>query len=296
VILFIVPLVIACVQKESPDQKCKVVPSGVRTILITPDNAIALRAAKSLEAFDIASNRKLWTAAPANYISLDSAGKNLVADYSEGSFRVLDVQTGTVKFTAHPGRGAIKDLHFRSDQSIMVVFPGNEIVEWRINQGSERTLFKKSRLARYLGGSQNGEFVAFAENPGVAIRDLTNETTRRVDSLAGLDPIALSNDGTRLATDSDENEVKVWDVVTGKELQRIKCDERPVCLTLSAKGDLVAIAYNQLVLVWDLNRKKEILKLQCMTRVTCLTVSADNSIIAVGQIDGSHEIHRIDDK
>jgi WD40 repeat protein/sterol desaturase/sphingolipid hydroxylase (fatty acid hydroxylase superfamily) len=100
--------------------------------------------------------------------------------------------------------------------------------------------------------------------------------------------VALSADGQRLVSGSEDRTVKVWDVVTGQEMFTLTGHTRPVrSVAISADGQcLVSGSFDKTVKVWDARRGQEMLTLTGHTGgVLSVAVSADGRRIVSGAGD-----------
>ena len=53
--------------------------------------------------------------------------------------------------------------------------------------------------------------------------------------------VAWSPDGTKLASGSNDETVRIWEAATGKQLCQLKVDYVVLCLTYSPNGDVLAV-------------------------------------------------------
>jgi WD40 repeat protein/sterol desaturase/sphingolipid hydroxylase (fatty acid hydroxylase superfamily) len=70
---------------------------------------------------------------------------------------------------------------------------------------------------------------------------------------AGVLGVAISADGRRIVSGSEDKTAKVWDAATGEELRTLTGHQRPVrCVAISADGQRLASgSYDKTVKVWD---------------------------------------------
>jgi WD40 repeat protein len=105
--------------------------------------------------------------------------------------------------------------------------------------------------------------------------------------------LAFSPDGKRLATDGDDNELKVWDVKTGKELLVLKGHTGYVtAVAFSPDGRrLASTSEDKTVKVWDAQTVQELLTLEGHGRwASGVAFSPDGHRLAAGAADGTVKV------
>jgi WD40 repeat protein/tRNA A-37 threonylcarbamoyl transferase component Bud32 len=133
--------------------------------------------------------------------------------------------------------------------------------------------------------------LAFADGHQVRVCDpATGKELFRLGQHPGLvNSVAYSLDGRRLASGSNDGEVKVWDAHTGKETVAFHHADGVLGLAFSPDGRrLVAAAGNNLVKVWDVTTQKEALVLRGhKDAVASVAFSPDGWRLASGCGDGT---------
>ncbi|MBZ5654311.1 MAG: TIR domain-containing protein [Acidobacteriia bacterium] len=121
-------------------------------------------------------------------------------------------------------------------------------------------------------------------------------TTLRGHS-GGVNGVAFSPDGKRLATASDDQTAKVWDAESGKELLTLRGHSRPVCgVAFRPDGKRLATACgDQTAKVWDAESGKELLTLRSHSDVVDgVTFSPDGKRLATASADGTVQVDSFD--
>jgi WD40 repeat protein len=95
---------------------------------------------------------------------------------------------------------------------------------------------------------------ASSSEPGIELVDV--ETGNRVHSLAGhgreLRALTFSGDGRRLASASDDDTVKIWDVATGQEVLSRPAPHTVVDLGFTSDGKkLMAVGRDGATRIWQ---------------------------------------------
>jgi WD40 repeat protein/uncharacterized caspase-like protein len=100
--------------------------------------------------------------------------------------------------------------------------------------------------------------------------------------------LAVSSDGQKLASGSNDRTVRIWDVGSGEELLKLEGTEAPIeALTFSPDNRwLVSGGADGTIRVWDSVTGRELQKLTGHTKgITALAVSADGKQLASGSAD-----------
>jgi WD40 repeat protein/predicted Ser/Thr protein kinase len=146
--------------------------------------------------------------------------------------------------------------------------------------------------------SPNGKYLAVTNTKNQWQRDDVDTSVRLVDLSSkkevhvlkghgkGVNCIAFSADGKRLASGSDDRTIKLWDVATGKDLQTVIGHTQSVCMVaFSADGTrLISASKNsdragrdsdQTVIVWDLLKSRSVFSAK-----TNFVLSPDGKLLA----------------
>jgi WD40 repeat protein len=110
----------------------------------------------------------------------------------------------------------------------------------------------------------------------------------------GITCIAFSRDGSRFASGSADQTVRIWDVAGGESLRVLRGDSRPVAdLCFSPDGRrLISSGLDSTVRIWDPETGQALLSLGRRSGLT-VTLSADGRCLAVGGIAGHICVRRI---
>ena len=93
---------------------------------------------------------------------------------------------------------------------------------------------------------------------------------------AGLQDLAWSPDGHRLASGDTNRMVRIWDTQNGQMEQEFKLSNRPYNLAWSSNGSMLAAGlYHKAGEVWNTQPYKRLAQLQYAEMETCSSYSVD---------------------
>jgi WD40 repeat protein/ABC-type branched-subunit amino acid transport system substrate-binding protein len=213
----------------------------------------------------------------AERLAFSPDGQWLAATSLDGMVRLWDTASGASGLTFQPARladsPAAIDVAFSPDGSrLATALPEGEVDEWELSGGQPR-LLRGWQTSQY-GGTSNGHTVAFTPD-GIRIAATTDTgvqtwwtSTGEPDlSIVG-DPVqilhmAVSPDGTRIATASLDRTAKVWDARSGRELLSLAGHQAAIDqVAFSPDGQRLATASRDgTAMVWDLRPSREALTL-----------------------------------
>jgi WD40 repeat protein len=151
-----------------------------------------------------------------------------------------------------------------------------------------------------LALSRDGLYLATA-GPGIGASCVVCETAtgREVANLqhpGQIRRVAFGPDGTTLATSCDDNRVRVWDVLAGKERSQLILDDRADGVVFSPDGGLLATAGAQAI-VWNLATGRPAARIELEEPATEVVFLEDGRYLATAGLTeiagrkGSRKVH-----
>jgi WD40 repeat protein len=160
-----------------------------------------------------------------------SADGNMIATCtSHGHFQIWDTKSGTelhrLDTPLSTGNGACTVAFSRDGQFLATSSsPSKSIQFWDVSSWRLRSKFDTPYGGAFCiaNDPHNGAFAAVG-NFGVKLwrRDIKREPESLLGHSAWVSGAAFSADGTLLVTGSSDNTVRIWDVTTGKERQKLE--------------------------------------------------------------------------
>jgi WD40 repeat protein len=186
--------------------------------------------------------------------------------------------------------GAVTAVAFGTDAQVLVSGGADKTVRfWDLNTGLER--FRGGAGAHEVGSLAVGSGVVLAAQ-GVTVRGLDPSSGRELFKLTGHNDavrcLAVSADGKRAVSGSDDRTVRVWDLARAREVRRFSQHKASVTgVGLSADGKLVLSGSRDGTLrLWESATGKE-LRSFAVPRgpVLCVALSSDGAQAFSGHFD-----------
>jgi WD40 repeat protein/DNA-binding SARP family transcriptional activator len=245
-------------------------------------------------------------------IETTSADKQVLPEAEEALHRAI--QASHIQFTLSGFSTGVLTVAYNSDGTRLVAISQDGTIKgWDTTNGKE--LFTVTGHTAYqqfagvtLAYSPNGSQLATSDGDKVHIWDISaamqgpalnpgSATPKEVLTLrghaAGIQAIAYSPDGTRIATGGIDNAITVWDAATGKELLTLAGHKSYITgLAFSPDGKRIASASNdQTVRIWDVATGQVLMTLTgYINGVSSVAFSPDGKLVATASQDGTTHI------
>ncbi len=223
----------------------------VNSVAFSPDGKLVASAATwDAKVWDVATGRELERfrgKLRAQIVAFSPDGKTLLAVNHDGAVTGWDVETGTIRTrTASP----LRDAYFSTPVAAF---------------SADRKL---------LALTDHGDKL-------VLLDVATGKPLLRLEKSGALLSVAVSPDGRTLATGGQDNVVRLWDVVTGKERHQLKGHTNWVdSVTFSPDGISLASAGGDDLRLWDVATGREVRVVA--EGSACIAFSPDGRTLATG--------------
>ncbi|MDI1443079.1 WD40 repeat domain-containing protein [Polyangium sp. 6x1] len=227
------------------------------------------------------------------FISPD--GKTLAAQPWDGTLRILDLETGTLRSTS--SRPDTEGNIASSGDGKLLGAAGKDMRVWNAQTGATVREEKLKEVAQAFALSPDGAWAVVNAGDTILLFSLTtpNAPPRSLVGHTGLiQDLAFSPDGKRLASASGDKTARIWDVATGAEKLRLTGHSNIVTtVAFSPDGKRLASgSLDKTARVWDAETgaSRQTLvdkKPSTSESVQELAFSPDGSLLAVGGLDNT---------
>jgi WD40 repeat protein len=157
---------------------------------------------------------------------------------------------------------------------------------WDVKTGKQVNSLSNTGFSFAIALSPNNQFLVTTNLGGVAqLWDLNSK--RLVREWSGFRTVAISSDSQLIASDSC-NRVKVWNLVTGKEIHSFPKKGCDLSLAFSSDSKILAIGSTSenVIRLWDVKTGRETITLPS-EQVFSIAISPNGELIVSSSLDGT---------
>jgi WD40 repeat protein len=270
----------------------------VYSVAVSPDGRYAASGGADdlVKVWDLATGQQVCALATGKHVralAFSSDGRRIATGGFGLHVRVWDLASASELLRSSTGYSM--PLAFSPDDQWLASGEFNDLLLWKIQGTVEQlTLSGKSDSVRTVAVSTDGRWLATGSS-SVDIWDTAGGSkTRQFSDPSGvLESLALSSDGTVVASGGTDKIVTLREISTGQVLKTFSGHTGEITsLAFSPRNDLLASASNdKTVKVWSLQSKTELHSLSGHTdNVECVAFSPDGRWLASGSVDSTAKI------
>jgi WD40 repeat protein len=219
----------------------------------------------TLRLWDVATGKELARFKHADVIwsvAITSDGNTLASGSDDGTITIWDVATGKRQASFKGKENMIRSLAFSPDgKTLFSGAEGGAIKAWDVATAKQRVALAGGERPTLLV-SPDGKVLVSGSVDEIRAWDTATFKERFMlkggDRHTGFTAVAMSSDGTTLASVGVPGTIKLWEVATGKARATTLTD-RPLCSALAFSGDgkFLASARRGSLKIWDVATGKE---------------------------------------
>ncbi len=194
-----------------------------------------------------------------NKLAFAHKSMSMLSQDGSGLVFAWDLQTGQILYAFKDAGAVMLAMYSPDDQLIITVGFDNKIRTWKTADGSPVSTFPLNPAgATFAMVAADGTTLAVGHNDGTVWGWRTfpaREPTYKISTAAGhlIRTIAVSTDGKQITTIATDNQVRLWDGLTGAPLATLALQGTapPIAVSYAPDGRLLAIAVGSSVSVYD---------------------------------------------
>jgi len=216
------------------------------------------------------------------------------------AIRVYDVSTGEERhrIPLTSTDYGLQSLAFSPDGRWLTLAGDSDVRLWEVNTGRQGFQLADGSLQKAVAFSPDGQWLVVSSRTGVTLcniavrQKLPNGNTvlvLRTDDANGIQTLAFGNDDRRIATESSDGMVRLWDVASKQVVRTLPGKLEPAArVQFSHNGKLLAGSdFGNTITLWDAESGAELRKCkvpkQVGVAISACAFSPDDRLLAVGE-------------
>jgi WD40 repeat protein len=179
----------------------------------------------------------------------------------------------------------------------------NTVRSWDLRTGRTRLILEETAGLTALALSPDDRRAAYVSGEALHICDVITGSSKklRTQTAGGISQVAFRPDGRRLISIGDDNNIRAWDVDTGREVEHMRSPPRVTGLAVFPDGNRVMMSFSgPKIAVWDLGAGHE--RRQISFLGACIAISPDGRRALLGgenrmrlwDLETDEELKRVD--
>ncbi len=249
---------------------------GVRGIGISPDGLKIVSASddNTIKIWDAISGQELSSLnGHRNHVravQFSPDGTRIVSASDDKTIKLWDVSSGAELLSFEGHAESVNDVSFSADGSRIASVSNDETAKiWSVAGGKElQNLTDFSGSSNAVVFSPDGSLIASTGGTAIVLWDASSgeklkaliHDEKPTASVRGVYSVSFSLDGSKLVSASSDHTIKIWDVLSGKELRTLRGHSDSVrSVTFSPDGVSIASAGDdRTVRLWDATNGQEL--------------------------------------
>jgi serine/threonine protein kinase len=229
-------------------------------------------------------------------VAYNRAGDTMAMAVEDGSVRLWDLATRSVKSTINAHRGTVWSARFSPSGESLATAGNDGLIElWNPQKSESLNKFKHSSAVRGIVFSHDGQKL-FGGDSGGGIRVWSLETDKpviEVEQPGAIYAVTISPDDETLATAGTDKIVRLWNAKTLSPKLLLEGHAGPIYgLAIDRDGQrLASVGWDKTVRVWDV-RSGQLIKSWPAHEgdIWAVAFSPDGTKLATGGLDGAVKV------
>jgi WD40 repeat protein len=240
----------------------------VKCVAFSPDGKQVFSAANdfSLKLWDIASGKEIYTISNLPEIVCSIAfspdGKLAVSTDGNDGAKLWDVTTGKeIKLFKYALYGGSNSKAVFSPDGNYIATTGGMLRLWDVKTGKIVKSYNDYGSSSYsVAFSPDGKYLLFDSDKDMILSDVNTGEIKKIfkGHTEDVTHVAFSSDGTKILSGSNDDTIKLWDVLTGKEIRTFTGFSYAIEDIAFSPNNKYMISASDVIKLWDISSGKVI--------------------------------------